>query len=179
MHPSAMLYYEMTNKFLEKEGATPSETAENRLKLNQMNGLLSSDEADLKANDATVGTEEGMTLASSIVPFALTSKGAVSKRSKAISPEDMQTVIDYAFYSAAKTANKILAGDFDCEPTKLGNVDACQYCNYKSICHFDGQTEGYKEKKIDKLGDNDEILQLMRDTMSQLTKEGDEGSGAN
>lgn len=176
LHPSAMLYYEMSDDYISGEGATPEATKESRLSLNKMNGLLSSDESDLRANDSTVGIEEGQVKASSIVPYAVDSKGNISKRTKAISREDMGTMIDYSFYAAADTAKNIIAGEFDCKPVKLGKIDACNYCSFKSICHFDENTEGFETKKIEKHENDEEIIELMKKAM---TKEGDEGSGAN
>ncbi|QFJ53502.1 PD-(D/E)XK nuclease family protein [Pseudobutyrivibrio xylanivorans] len=179
LHPSAMLYYEMTDKYLSGEGDSPSDTKEKRLTLNKMNGLLSSEESDLRANDSTVGLEDGQVKTSAIVPYGVTTKGELSKRSKVVSREDMQTVIDYGFYSAANTAGKIIAGEFDCEPVKLGSVDACEYCSFKSVCHFDENAEGFSVKKINKLGENSVIIQLMKDAMNpDNNQEGDESSGA-
>ncbi len=181
LHPSAMLYYEMSNNYLKEEGATTDETFEKRLKLNRMKGLVASEESDLRANDTTVGTEEGQELTSSIVPYGFTTKGLLQKKSNVVSREDMQTVIDYAFYSAANTAEKILAGEFDCEPVKeKGLVDACMYCRYKSVCHFN-EDVGFTSKDIGKLDDKIDVIQLMRDTMNpkEDSQEGDDSSGAN
>ncbi len=175
LHPSAMLYYEMSDDYIKGEGATPEATKESRLSLNKMNGLLSSEESDLRANDSTVGIEEGQVKASSIVPYSVDSKGNVTKKTKAISREDMGTVIDYGFYAAADTAKKIIDGDFDCKPAKLGKIDACKYCGFKSICHFDENVEGFETRKTEKIESNEEIIELMKKAM---TKEGGEGSGA-
>ncbi len=174
LHPSAMLYYEMSDDYFDGKERTPEARNEKRLSLNKMSGLLSSDKADLRANDSTVGIEEGQVKTSSIVPYSVDSKGNVTKRSKVIDIEDMSTVIDYSFYSAANTASKIIAGEFDCEPVRLGKINACQYCGFKSICHFDESAEGFELKKTEKLGDDSEILELMKKAM---TKEGDESSG--
>jgi len=179
LHPAAMLYYKMTNEFIKNEGFTISELEEKRLQTNKMEGLLSSDENDLRANDSTVGMDDDQTLKSSIVPYELTQKGVLSSRTNAVSKEDMQTVIDYSMFAAANTAKKILAGEFDCQPAKVGNqIDACKYCDYKSICHFDENTEGFKKKDLMNLDKtkNDEIIGLMKETMEQ---KGDSTNGAN
>ncbi|SDB33124.1 ATP-dependent helicase/nuclease subunit B [Pseudobutyrivibrio sp. YE44] len=185
LHPAAMLYYKMTNEFIKNDGYTEADLKEMRLRTNKMEGLLSSDENDLRANDATVGLEEEQTLKSSIVPYEVTTKGALSSRTNAVARSDMQTVIDYSMQTAANTAKKILAGEFDCEPVKVKNkIDACQYCGYKSICHFNEDAEGFNKKELQELGSskNDEIIELMKQALNQdekLDQEGDEASGAN
>jgi ATP-dependent helicase/nuclease subunit B len=144
-----------------------------RLGKNKMQGLLSLDDDDLRANDATVGIEDGQTLKSSIVPYEMTAKGAVSSKTNGISREDMKTVIDYSMYAAADTAKKILNGEFDCEPAKVGNkINACEYCNFKGICHFNEDVEGYKIKDLHhfETSKNEEIIKLMQET---LEKKGD------
>lgn len=179
LHPAAMLYYKMTNEFIKNDGYTMSELEEKRLQTNKMQGLLSADENDLRANDSTVGPEDDQSLRSSIVPYEVTAKGALSAKTNAVERADMQTVIDYSMFSAANTAKKILAGEFDCQPARVGNrIDACKYCDYKSICHFDENTEGFMKKELIDLEkqNNKEIIKLMKEAMG---KEGDGSDGAN
>ena len=178
LHPAAMLYYKMTNEFIKNDGLTASDLQEKRLQTNKMSGLLSSDESDLRANDFTVGLDADQTLKSSIVPYEVTSKGALSAKTNAVGREDIKTVIDYSMQIAADTAKKILAGEFDCEPVKLKNkIDACQYCGYKSICHFNEDVEGFKKKDLEDLGSskNDEIIELMKHSLNpeETTTEGE------
>ncbi len=172
LHPSAMLYYEMANDFLETSG-NDSFIKEAKLKLAKMDGLLSSEPEDLLANDSTVGMEEGQSKESSIVPFSLKSGGELSATSKAISRKDMQTVIDYSMLSAAKTANSIIAGEFEPSPVKIGtDVDACKYCTFKSVCHFNENEPGFNARNLEKIKDKTAVLELMKEELT-----GDNTSG--
>lgn len=167
LHPSAMLYYEMANKFLELSSSKAA-TEEERLKLSKMDGLLSNDPADLAANDLTVGTMEGQTKVSSIVPYGIKVNGEPSERdTNAIDRSAMQTVIDYSMLAAADTAKHIIAGDFEPSPARLGNIDACRYCNYKSVCHFNENEAGFSVRAFDKAKKNSEVVELMKEKLEE------------
>ncbi len=165
MHPSAMLYYEMANKYLQADDVGDA-FVEERLKLNRMEGLLSSEAEDLVANDATVSLDDGAPRKSSVVPYGIKQNGDIDSYTNAVDRESLKTVLDYAFYSAADTAKHIIAGDFDCTPARLGNIDACRYCGYKSICHFDENKEGFSIKNFKKLGKKEEIIEMMKEAMN-------------
>ncbi len=164
MHPSAMLYYEMANKYVERTGILAG-TKEERLKLSRMDGLLSAEEEDLYANDSTVGTEDGQTSKSSIVPYGVKKDGNIDAYTNAVSLDGINTVLEYAKYSAAETAKHIIEGDFDCSPAKLGDIDACRFCSFSSVCHFNENEEGYQAKKLQKLGKKEDVIELMKESM--------------
>ena len=168
VHPSAMLYYEMANKFLEVKAAENA-TEEERLKLSRMEGLLSSDPEDLAANDSSVGLEPGQTKKSSIVPYGIKADGEPSDRdTNAVEKGAMHTVIDYAMLQAAETAKHIIAGDFEPSPARLGShIDACRYCNYKSVCHFNENEAGYTVRSFEKAKNNSEVVELMKEKLEE------------
>ncbi|SEK80113.1 ATP-dependent helicase/nuclease subunit B [Pseudobutyrivibrio ruminis] len=173
MHPSAMLYYEMANKFLELSSSGEN-FKEKQLKLSRMEGILSSEPEDLAANDSTVGIEDWQTKESSIVPFGVKKDGELLASANAISRDDMKTVIDYAALSAAKTAEGIINGQFEPSPAKLGTqIDACRYCGFKSVCHFDENEPGYQARNLEKRKSKSDVLELMKEEL------GDKDSGTN
>ncbi len=167
LHPAAMLYYEMANKYLEVASAR-NVSEEERLKLSRMEGLLSSDPEDLKANDSTVGKDEGQVKTSSIVPYSVKSNGDPSEKdTNAVDRTAMQTVIDYSMLKAAETANNIIAGDFEPSPARLGGIDACRYCSFKSVCHFDENEPGFSPRAFEKGKKNSEIVDLMKEKLEE------------
>ncbi len=174
LHPSAMLYFEMANKYLETSG-NDSFVNESRIKLNKMEGLLSSDPEDLAANDNTVGLEDGKVRESSIVPYGIKQDGDLLSSANAISREDIYTVIDYAKLSASKTAKNIIDGNFEPSPARLGTyIDACKYCSFKSVCHFNENEPGFVARDLPRSEKKYDCLELMK---QELT--GDSTSGTN
>ncbi|MCR4830174.1 MAG: exodeoxyribonuclease V subunit gamma [Pseudobutyrivibrio sp.] len=167
LHPSAMLYYEMANKYL-KASSAKFVDEEERVKLSKMEGLLSSDKADLFANDSTVGEGEGLSKNSSIIPYGIKTGGDLTAATNAVSREDMQTVIDYAFLSASKTAQEIIDGHFEPSPARYGTtIDACKFCKYQSVCHFNENEPGFTVRRLDKAGKNSEVLELMKEELGE------------
>lgn len=164
LHPSAMLYYEMANKFVER-GDTLAGTNEERLKLSRMEGLLSSEKADLEANDATVGLEDGQTKKSSIIPYGIKTDGEIDASTNAVSLESINTVLDYSRYYAAKTAQKIIDGDFNCSPAKFGKFDSCKYCSFKSICNFNENEEEFQARNLSSIGNKEAVIEMMKESL--------------
>lgn len=161
VHPSAMLYYEMANDFVDKDNGTHA-TEEDILRLHKMSGILSSEEDDLLANDSTVEPGGG----SSVVPYAKTNKDEINKRStNAVDLDGMETIIEYSMHMAAETAKHIIGGEFDCAPARHGTFDACRYCGFMSICHFNENEDGYEARNLHKLSSNDEAIEKMKETL--------------
>lgn len=166
LHPSAMLYYELANKFIEQKSVKET-SDEERLKLSRMEGLLSSEKEDLEANDNTVGTEDWQKAKSSIVPYGIKKNGDIDAHTNAINRENMSTVLRYGMFSAAESAKHIINGDFDCSPAKFGKIDACAFCNFKSVCGFNENEPGYALRNLSKLGSRDEVINLMKQALGE------------
>ena len=43
-----------------------------------------------------------------------------------------------------ETGERILDGEFFIRPYRFGDVTACDYCIYKSICNFDNTVNSYR-----------------------------------
>ncbi len=174
IHPAAMLYYEMADKFIETNN-TKQDLKEEKIKINRMEGLLSSDPDDLAANDFTVGVPEGQTTKSSIVLYEVlygkTTAGKLSEKSNTVTRDEMNTVIEYSQLMAAKTAENIINGEFDPSPARLGtNTDACKYCSYKSICHFNENEPGFQVRNIEQKNKM-QILKKMKEELGDNSEQ--------
>ncbi len=166
-HPSAMLYYEMANKFVDLDKGSDSFIEEQRFTQNKMQGLLSTDESDLAANDSTVGTEDGMSRESLIVPYKLKKDGTLDSSTNGISRDEMNTLIEYSFKKAADIAENIIAGEFEPSPARLGANDACAYCGFNGVCHFKDGKAGYEARNLKKYSDKSELIEMMKDELNQ------------
>ena len=79
----------------------------------------------------------------------------------------MSTVLRYGMFSAAESAKHIINGDFDCSPAKFGKIDACAFCNFKSVCGFNENEPGYAPRNLSKLGSRDEVINLMKQALGE------------
>jgi ATP-dependent helicase/nuclease subunit B len=83
--------------------------------------------------------------------------------------------MEYAKLSASKTAKNIIDGNFEPSPARLGTyIDACKYCSFKSVCHFNENEPGFQARNLPKSDKKYDCLELMK---QELT--GDITSGTN
>ncbi|MCR4695365.1 MAG: PD-(D/E)XK nuclease family protein [Pseudobutyrivibrio sp.] len=170
IHPSAMLYYKISNDFTETKGLDSSSLMDNRFKNNSMDGLLSAAEADLRDNDATVGLEDGQEQSSTIVPYAINKDGSPNRYSKVMSQEGIKTLLDYSSYQAGQIAKHIIDGEFEPSPARLKSLDSCKYCKYRPVCGYRDGKPGYEARDFESISSSDEIISLMNNA---LETEGD------
>ena len=130
-----------------------------------MEGLVSSEKEELEANDSTVGTEEGQSAQSSIVPYGIKKGGEIDASTNAVSLENMNTVLTYSRYYAAKTAKNIIDGDFNCSPARFGKFDSCKYCSFKSVCSFNENEEEFKARNLSAIGNKEAVIEMMKESL--------------
>ena len=72
---------------------------------------------------------------SDIIQADITTKGEISKKSKVLDKKEFDELLEKAVLVASETISKILSGETKINPKKLSDYNACEYCEYKSICH--------------------------------------------
>jgi len=77
----------------------------------------------------------------------------------ALKPADFDRVLDFAGQRIVELAGKILSGEIEVGPYRLGTESPCGYCKYKPVCRFDWQINEYnflqslnKLQVLDKVG---------------------------
>ena len=91
--------------------------------------------------------------ASDTIPVYLDKEGSISNtRSNAITKEQFTSLQKTVNKVIKQIAKEILEGNIEIKPSysKKTKVDACKYCEYKSICGFDPNINNYSyiENKI-------------------------------
>jgi ATP-dependent helicase/nuclease subunit B len=66
-------------------------------------------------------------------------------RSGALKPDDFEKVLKFTGWKIIELVNKILSGNIDIKPYRLGTKTECSYCEYKSVCRFDWQINDYND----------------------------------
>ena len=107
--------------------------SENISKKYQLNGVTVSDMDVLAASDRLL---DGAGSSSDIIQAEITTKGEISKRSKVLTEDEFNEFLDNAEKVVIESIDKILSGETTANPLKLSDFDACEYCQYKSICHI-------------------------------------------
>ncbi len=80
-------------------------------------------------------------------------------KSGALKPDDFDKVLEFTEQRIIELATKILSGDIEVRPYRLGTESPCPYCKYKSVCRFDWQINDYnlleplrKPQVLEKIG---------------------------
>ena len=141
-NPAGMFYFSLIDPIIKaSKNKTNEEIKEELKKKFRMNGMIVADINIIKKMDKTL--EKG---ASSSIPVYLDKDGNISKgRSNAITKEEFTRLQKTAEKVIKQIAKEILEGNIDIKPvySKKTKVDACKYCEYKSICGFDPNINNY------------------------------------
>lgn len=97
----------------------------------QLNGITLADMSVLSASDRMLDGPSS----SDIIQADITTKGEISKKSKVLDKKEFDELLEKAVLVASETISKILFGETKINPKKLSDYNACEYCEYKSICH--------------------------------------------
>lgn len=139
--PAAMLYYRTVDPILNIEKVLTAEETENEI-LKELNtkGAVSARAGIVEALD------EGLDGKSLVVP--VTKKGGEVKLSDSVfDPVLLNSILDFAQDKTFELADKIIKGKIDINPMEIAKTDACEYCDYKGACGFDGKIAGYEKRR--------------------------------
>ncbi len=135
--PAGMFYVEVKNHY--------SDEKSNREDLVKLNGLLIGDDYIARMYDHLLNENSK----SNYIDVTFKKDGNFSSYSKVISPGQANLLIKKAKKNAIKSSKSMVSGDVSIRPAS-GIVDACKYCNYKSICRRDEMVIDHTIEPIDK-----------------------------
>lgn len=172
--PAGIFYYRMKDPVVDKE-IDEEKLNEAILKELRLDGLVNGDEAVVQRLDKEFsGT-------SSVIPVARTKSG-YSKASKTLSTEEFAEVLRYAGDKRKELGEAMKNGEADALPYALGQQTGCDYCQYRHICGFDEQIEGYEYRRLPKWNQEEVIARIEgKETEGGKAGDGDsmdKGTGA-
>lgn len=155
--PAGVFYYNIFDPIVEKSG-DEEEIREDILRELRMNGLVNSDQEVIKHLDRSFASEDGglnASVKSLVVPVETNRDGSFTKTSSVIDSKGFQGMTGFVQEKMKTYGKKILAGDTEVNPYKLGERTACDYCKYSSICGFDKRLPGNQFRNLRKLAKED------------------------
>ena len=156
--PAGMLYFSLIDPVIKSDrNKTDEEIKEELRKKFRMNGMILADINIIKSMDKTL--EKG---ASNNIPVYLDKDGNISNsKSNVVTKEQFSSMQKTAEKIIKQIAKEILEGNIDIKPAyyKKNKIDVCKFCEYKSICGFNKNTNDftYIENKT-----KDEILDIIK-----------------
>lgn len=157
--PAGVLYYFLRQPFVTaKQKITPEEAWQEICKARRMPGWLLKDADILRELDATLGE------ASEFICVSLKKDGDFKANALPYlkSEADFETLRQYTASILTETGEEILEGKIGLNPVMLGDLDACQYCAYRSVCQFDELCQENRKNVLVKLSDA-EVMAKMKE----------------
>lgn len=162
-----VFYYQVADPFVTaKRLLTSDEAQKERAKRLRMKGLMLADPELARMMDAQV--EQG---ASELVPFEIKKDGTLSSRSSVATREQFQALTAYVRDTVKEISTRMTNGEIQIDPYTNGTMTACDYCSYKPVCQFDGETGGNSHRQLTKWN-NKQIWGMLAE--QQMT--GEEGT---
>ena len=140
--PAGMLYFKMIDPIIKTDRNKSEEQIKEELKKKfKMNGMILADINVIKKMDKKL--EKG---ASNLIPVYLDKNGNISNSwSNVLTKEEFTKLQKTAEKIIKEIAKEILSGNIDIKPAynRKTKIDACKYCEYKTICRFDPKVNHY------------------------------------
>jgi ATP-dependent helicase/nuclease subunit B len=162
IEPAGILYYHIDDPMVEASGAeSEEEIREAVFKELIPDGLVNADKEVYTAMDTDFSGR------SSVIPVAEKSDGALAATSKTVSGEDFCTISQYVNNILLDAGRRIVGGDIDVSPYKMGDKTGCDYCPYHTVCGFDTRVDGFSYREFISKGKPEEILSLIKEKTQQ------------
>lgn len=156
VHPSAMYYYAVTDPLIDSEDGLTEEELEKKIhdKLKLAGYTVNDDNLIPK-----VGGE--FEKASEVINVTKKKDGTYTANSDLIDEGNLEIMMDYGQYMLENLGKSILEGNIKAYPC---GEKACNYCNYKDVCSFDTNIEGYEKREYMEL-DEKNVFAKMSETL--------------
>lgn len=152
VEPAGMFYYRVKDPLTEGDMDDDPETITQKiLQELKVNGLVRSEEKIIHDMDETL--EPGKK--SQVIPVAYNKNGSLAKTSQVASREQFQQLSSYVNWKIKDTGRQILDGEVEINPYQLRKRKACDFCEFKNVCGFDGKIPGYQFRKLPVFSDEE------------------------
>ncbi|MDO4540594.1 MAG: PD-(D/E)XK nuclease family protein, partial [Syntrophomonadaceae bacterium] len=156
--PAATLYFTVDDPLIESRGDSPGEIEARKFSQLSMKGMLVEDAAIVGRMDCSLMERGG---ASAIVPVRLKQDGSFFANAAVLSMEEMQGALARVQAVVREMIERILTGEAAILPVRHEDKNACQWCEHKTVCHFDRRLPGFAWQRLPAL-DKDEFKARMR-----------------
>ena len=159
---AAMLYYHIDDPYVRvKDENDKDEINEKIMDELVPAGLVNSDVGVIKNLDTAFPTGPE-SYKSKAIPVSVNRDGSFSSGAKVIADDEFNELTTYVSCYVKETAQRIKDGNMAVNPYRKGDKNACEYCDYKSICGFDENIPGFKMRELKSLK-RDEALEAIKE----------------
>lgn len=154
--PAGFLYFPVLEPQLEEKLPLSSEELDQlRLKAIKVSGYLLANPRVLEAMDSTFTTGQ-----SDLLGLKLKKDGTFTKGASILTEDEFGLLSNYLQQYFRKIGGEIFNGNISLSPCRRGKSTGCQYCAYKTICHFDPCLSENQYRDLPSLK-NEEVLRRL------------------
>ena len=140
--PAGMFYFHVKDPRVSADPDTEEEeTEEARLKEFAMSGLAQADPEIVRRMDAF----------GKAIPVRFNKDGGFAGSSSVASAQQIRMAGDHVRRLVDEFCRRILEGDTEILPYRLGNRTPCEYCEYRDSCSFDRKIPGFEYRELSRL----------------------------
>lgn len=143
--PAALVYYQFQNPYVDMEQGESADVEEKIREKMKITGLVSEEETVLLAMDREFEME------SDIMPVKRKKDGSFYKNSITATREQLHLLMDYVDDKVREVGERVYGGEITINPYEKKDGDACEYCAFGGVCHYDGKIEGYQKRRLDEM----------------------------
>ena len=156
--PAAILYYHVNDPIVDSDNSSESdETINSKIQEKlRMQGVVIDDE------DAIAKLDNTQVSKSDVIPVAWNKDGSLKKTSSVMDKSMLDNISKFVNVKIREMGREILSGNINVNPCKKDKWNSCSYCNYKSICKFDKNIEGFKLRDLEKKSKDEIIVEIGR-----------------
>mgnify|MGYP001859527860 FL=1 len=161
--PAGIFYYRIQDPLVDRAD-TREEVENSILKELKLDGLVNAEE------NVVEHLEHGLSGSSVLFPIGRNKDGSLSQRSKALAPEEFDTVLAYTEQKEKDLKEQMYGGEANAAPYEMGNATACDYCACRDICGFDQRVDGYAFRTLEKYS-VEEAVEKMKERLENTEEE--------
>ncbi len=163
--PAGIFYFSLLEQMIKADKKISDEEIEELIRKNfKMKGLIIADVKVIKMNDHSLTT--GI---SKMVPAAISKSGEViEKWTNGVKQEEFNILQKYIYQTIKEIGKEIFDGNIDLKPYYKEGKTPCEYCEYKSICHFDPRKKENTYNYVHKLTKDDIIRKMEKEIRYNL-----------
>lgn len=156
--PAGVLYLHVHNPLLHTANGLDESGAEEAIRKEyRMEGLVLADGEAVKLMDESLDSGSK----SSVVPVEYKKDGSFSARSQVADGAQWETLRKAVRRNISKIGKRIVDGDVEIAPYRLGKRSPCTVCEFRPVCQFDGQLEGNRHHALRRPSNKDEVWEWL------------------
>lgn len=133
VNPAGFLYFPVVEPLIDSKALLNNDQLDTqKIKAVKVKGFLLADRQVLEAMDQSLSAGQ-----SDLLGIKLTKDLEFRKNSNVLTNEQFDQLREYLHAYLKRSGEEIMSGNISISPYRQGQEKACQYCEFKSLCHFD------------------------------------------